>query len=93
MNGFSLNVKIECHHAETERLRKVGPTNYVLGPDDYFNDCKTILNSEIAAIKVAIELYEQCLKDKQRFLDTDFGPKNEDDEEGKYKASYYEEKI
>ena len=79
LNGFSLNVKTSENQNEIERLRMVGPKDYVLGEKDYFNNSKTILNSEVAAIKVASELYNQCIKDKKRFFDTDFGPKSEDD--------------
>jgi len=54
----------------------IGPKKYKLSENDYFNNCKTILNSEVAALKVASDFFNKCVDTKQRFLDTDFGPKD-----------------
>jgi len=66
----------------------IGPKDYVLSEKDYFNNCKTILNSEVAALKVAIDLFNNCHSKSERFFDTDFGPADNEDEEGKKRATY-----
>lgn len=61
-----------------------------LKEDDYFfPDCKTILNSDIAALKkVEILLDEHEREGRERFIDMEFGPKDEKDEEGNKMALY-----
>ena len=57
----------------------------MLKESDYFKGCKTILNSEIAALKVVKEIYASC---GDVWTDQDFGPKNKDDIEGSKNSLY-----
>jgi hypothetical protein len=62
---------------------------YKLVPErDYYRGVSTILNSESAALVVADKIFNSVEKG-DKFLDKDFGPRHEDDYEGKVKALYF----
>ena len=56
----------------------ISPQQYQYQDDakysDYFRGCKTILSSEIAALKKAEEIYKNCEQNNTRWFDKDFGP-------------------
>ena len=57
------------------RNRNISPADYVITEKDYMRkDCKTILNSEVAALKVAEEIYQVCHVENKKFFDMEFGP-------------------
>jgi len=55
---------------------------------DYYRGIPTILNSEKAAILVSEYLYRQLGSD-EKFFDKDFGPKDENDEDGNKLSLYF----
>jgi hypothetical protein len=65
--------------------------DYILSPEDYFMGCTTMLTSEKAALSKVSQMYrEMKLKKITKFLDVDFGPKDENDDRG-HRMSIYKE--
>ena len=60
--------------------------DYKVTKKDYFNDCKTILTSEKAALAKCTQIFEENLQKRKqgiqalKFLDLDFGPVRESDD-------------
>ena len=73
--------------AQFAKKQNITPQEYTLTEDDYYRGKSTILNSEVAALSKCIQL-ENEIADGEFFFDTEFGPTNEDDEEGN-KCSLY----
>jgi hypothetical protein len=70
-----------------EELSVGGLTYAIIPAEDYYRGIPTILNSEEAAIVVVEKLYNQ-LGDNEMFLDSDFGPKSDRDENGNKMSLY-----
>jgi len=63
--------------------------DYVLTEDDYFMGRKSILNSEKAALAKCRQIWKRLkAKDMRKFVDTEFGPRNDNDVDG-HKCSLY----
>jgi hypothetical protein len=63
--------------------------DYEITDEDYFREgCTTILNSEKAALKKAYDLYRKAVATDKLYKDKEFGPKNDDDEEGNAMSLY-----
>ena len=79
---IDLGVKDQGQDSEATRRQKdnITPEQYKITEADFFRGCPTILNSEVAALKVAEELYQICENGDWAWLDQDFGPKNAKDE-------------
>ena len=61
---------------------------YTIVPEkDYYNGIATIITSEEAALVVAEKIY-RSIPEGEEFFDKDFGPKDENDEEGSRKSMY-----
>lgn len=57
--------------------------NYKLTEDDYFQKCKTMLTSEKAALSKCRKIMKKMKKRGQmKFVDMDFGPRNDQDTKG-----------
>jgi len=59
----------------------LNPKDYVLTEDDYFMEKTTMLTNEKAALKKCRELYFDLKhKNIKKFVDPDFGSKNDNDD-------------
>lgn len=88
--GYDLGVPVEQSNTTSTRQRKKNqdsPATYQITDADYFRNCKTILNSEVAALAEAERYFNQCERSGELWDDPDFGP-TEDDPHGA-KSLYY----
>ena len=68
--------------------------DYQVTNADYFEGCPTMLTSEKAALQVARQIYKSLKKQKKdRFIDTDFGPKDASDFKGNSHSLYPDGEI
>lgn len=68
--------------------------DYKVTSADYFEGCPTMLTNEKAALQVAREIYKDLKKKKKdRFIDTDFGPKDKADLKGSAHSLYPDGEI
>lgn len=82
LKDYGVDFKVAVKQGDDEDRKaaemNVEPKAYKVEPEkDYFRKCPTILNSEKAALKVAEELFQACMKTNKRWFDKDFGPKTE----------------
>jgi len=78
--------------AQLEEKLNLSYKDYELKDSDYFNGCKSILMSEKAALARVTAIVKE-LGDSKRFVDNDFGPKDQNDLKGSTDAIYKEGKI
>ena len=79
--GYDLGVQVTDLKTTSTRQRKKNqdsPATYQITDADYFRDCKTILNSEVAALAEAERYFKQCESSGKKWEDPDFGPTEED---------------
>lgn len=85
MNPNAFNNAI---HLKRGNTLSVGKLQYSIDPKkDFYKGIPTILNSELAALVTAEQIYNS-IKEGELFFDQDFGPKDEKDENGSSKAMY-----
>lgn len=60
--GIKTGIETKKEDLENTMLKKINtsPDEHVLTNDDYWQGCPTILNSEVAALKVARRIYDEC---------------------------------
>jgi len=65
--------------------------DYQITEADYFSGCSTMLKSEKAALAQVRKIWKDLKSSHQReYLDTDFGPKDKNDNEG-HRMSLYKD--
>jgi hypothetical protein len=86
-SSFNVSLDHQVNLHQTESFEDVN--KYVLTEKDYFKpESKTILNSLEAAIAKAEEIY-RAIPEGGAYLDLEFGPKNDKDEEGNKMSLYF----